>query len=896
MRAPLCLLLLTACPGPRDTGNPCAPFLGQDPSVPAAPGEARGGVIRPGTQGEAALFGGIAAEGREGDIKLYNAQVQFIIQGAREGHGYVGTAGDVIDADLVRDDGVLGRDLLEHGYLAFGLSRLAQASTVELLADGSAGGAAHARSVGSDEPWGWFQGMFELDEPAIDAMGLVITTDYHLEPDSSCLQVATRLDNPGDDTLELTPQDGLWASGEDALPWAPGTGLDDAEGDTLPAMVYTGRQGEATLSLWPMEGEYGSSVIAQLAAEYGIALAELATVELGPGESVLFERALCVTPDTATAEAERRRAQGESLADVSGTVLEADGSPVPGVRVHFVDDGGVLGWATTDAEGAFSADLPPGDATAWAVAHAPVEHVQLPEGSGRYAPFAADSVNAAQLEALDGTAPAAPLPFAMGRLSPEPWSFELEEGASATHDFELAPASTLAISLEDGDGQPLPGVVELRWSEGAPPASTVPAELRQAIGIPDGARAGWAWTATGTLEIPALPGTYDLIANHGVRHERARLGALSLSEGETAEATLILDEVVPREGWLAMDSHSHGAPSFDGALPMEDRLVACAATGVDLPLVSDHDVHVDYGPLLEALGLSERAWTTPGVELTTMIRGHFNLFPIVPDPTQAHGGAIPWWLESLDTPSLFERMLDLIGEEGLLQVNHPRTPGMVEFADYDPATGEAEDPDYWSWDFDQIELINGGVDDLHAVRADWFSFLSLGHRPTILGVSDSHYRWIPCGMARTDVFLGRDSPAGLDWDSLRAALQAGHVVAARGTTLRAWVGEALPGDTVTGAVHELDVLVTAPAWIQPGTLRVYRDGAIVHEEALPSEAADGVYFDGSLPMEAEADAWFAVEVEGTVPMGDAWRNQTPYAMSNAFFLDIDDDGWDPPGL
>jgi hypothetical protein len=48
-------------------------------------------------------------------------------------------------------------------------------------------------------------------------------------------------------------------------------------------------------------------------------------------------------------------------------------------------------------------------------------------------------------------------------------------------------------------------------------------------------------------------------------------------------------------------------------------------------------------------------------------------------------------------------------------------------------------------------------------------------------------------------------------------------------------------------------------------------------------------------VDSADDAWFAVEVMGTQSMGDFWRNNTPYGMTNAFFLDVDGDGWTPPG-
>ena len=230
MRAPLLCLaaLLTACsvePGPEPEPEPAPRFLGADPSVPAAQDEARAGVVRDGPSGEAALFGGINAEGRAGDIKIYNDRVQFIVQRAERSHGIVDVGGGIIDADLVRAEGVLGRDTLEDTFSSFSLARLVEAESAEVLSDGSEGGAAVVRAIGRDVPWDYMQGLFELPEPNLPDLHLSIVTDYRLEPSRWSLQATSRLTNEGSEPVELGPRDGMFASGEDLQPWAPGRGL-----------------------------------------------------------------------------------------------------------------------------------------------------------------------------------------------------------------------------------------------------------------------------------------------------------------------------------------------------------------------------------------------------------------------------------------------------------------------------------------------------------------------------------------------------------------------------------------------------------------------------------------------------------------------------------------------
>ncbi|MFT5680768.1 MAG: hypothetical protein ACI8RZ_001674 [Myxococcota bacterium] len=883
------LLLHTAC----KKDEVVTPSPGVDPTVLAAAGESRAGVIVAG--GEAALFGGITAEGQVGDIKLYNSEVQLILQQAAPGNGYINTGGHIIDADLVREPGTPGRDTVEDFFLAFGFARLFHAETIEVIADGSDGGAAVVCARGGDVEWDFMRGLFEYEEAIIDDLSLDITTLYTLPPDATAVTLTSTLTNTGDEEITFTAQEGSFLSGEDQLPWAAGVGLEGPGSGDIAQVSFTGRRGEATLSQWPTEGMYSISFLAELTASLGIFLADWPIQTLAPGESVVLERTISITPDIADARTMYWEDTGAALGGVLGTITDTSG-PVAGVRVSFVDaEQTVQSVAITDAEGRYDAALPPGTWTAYAIAREDGTHVQLPEGSGRYGGLANDAANDTHLAVLSGSASASTLPFATGRTTPEPAELTISADQDTTLDLTLAPASRLVVTVTDTDGNPLPAVLDVQWSEGTP-TSVVPDALKDALGVPTSGRATWGWSI-GEATIPLLPGLVEVTAGHSWRHGQAS-ASVTVEPGEVTEVTLVLDEVVPRDGWLAMDPHLHASPSFDGALPMEDRLITCAATGVELPVTTDHDAVVDYTALSVALGLSDRMTVIPGFEVTTLARGHFNLFPVTPDPDALNGGAEPWWDTPETTQELFDRMQERAGPDALTQINHPRSPGMFAFANYKPETGEVSREDYWSSDFSLFELLNGGVDGLEEIRADWFSFLQFGWIAVPTGSSDSHYRYIPCGLGRTDVFLDTNDPATVSREQLTEALLAGHVVVASGTTLRAQLssssGDALPGDTLVGTDATLSVSVQAPDWIVPGTLRVYLNGEVVIEQALPESAEDGLWLAKSWPVAVDSDSWLAVEVEGDAGQGDLWRNALPYAMTNAFFLDVDGDGWTAP--
>jgi len=885
------------------------PGDGVDPTVSAAAGEARAGRIVAGDAGATALFGGIAAEGGPGDIKIYNDRVQLIIQGAYQSHGYVEVGGNIIDADIVDGGGSLGRDTIDDLFLAFGAMRLFEAREVLVLADGSDGGAAVVRATGEDVSWRFIQGAVESDDPLLEDQELGIVVDYELPPDSDTLRMLVTYTNQGEQTSHFNPTVGIMASDEDLWPWAGGMGLDGPEvfGDDVESLGATGKWGEATLSIWPESGTMNILGITAIVSSAGLVAISHGWLDLEPGESLTIVRYLTVAKDTLQAEASRLRQQGQPLSAVSGQVLDtAGGSGVEGVRVHFIEADAesprVAGFVYSDAEGYFSGELPPGTWDAYAVARGVPEHADIPQGAGRYGPYADDSVNGKQLAVLRGDAEVPSRPMATGRTTPPPQRVTTSVDEAVTGLlFQIDPPGHLEVNITDDSGQPLPAAIQVHYAAGSEPAANVPGPLRSLMGIPTShSEAAWAWTGDGSVSFRIPPGSYDVTVQHSFRHERTVVTGVEVVAGEVTSVGPVLAEVVPLDGWMSMDSHLHAAPSNDGSLSMEDRLLGCAATGVQIPVTTDHDRMVDYRPLATALGLDSRMAVMPGVEVSPVVRGHLNLFPVEPDPSLPNGGAPAWWEPFIDTDALFERVRAAGTKYSMLQINHPRS-GVFDFANLDPATASPGRPDFWSWNFDAFELVNGKRQGTwESLRVDWFGFLNAGQAKLPTGVSDSHSRRSPCGYGRTDVYLGHDDPGAVTAAQLTEALHAGHVIVSGGVTLRVVADSAgvsaLPGDTISGSSATLSATVSGPSWQVPTVLRLYRNGEVVEEVQIAETATDGVWLEQQLQLEASSDAWFAVEVEGEQGLGGVWGSAVTYAMTNAFFLDVDGNGWQAPGV
>jgi len=888
-------LILAGCPTASEPDVPPdptpEPTIGVDPTVAAQPGEARGGVLPEDPDAfAAAAWGGIAAEARPGDLVLYNDRVRFAVRTA-PGHGYIGIPGALIDADIVRPEGQLGRDTLEEAFIAFGIGRLAGADTIELVADGSDGGAAVVRVTGSDVPWTFSQGVAESDEPLMADLGLAIVTDYILEPDSWSLFIRSTFTNTGTDDVRINPLDGLISSLEAMQSYGYGEGLDTGALDDLEAIGQVGRNGEATLMLHPFSGTLGRAAAGELLSSTGVELLGYGWTDLVPGAELVLERYRAVGPDPATLEAARQQATGTVLGVLTGQVT-ADGTPVAGARVHLERDGLFEGFAVTDADGRYRHAVQPGTYTAYPTAQLPDERVDVPAGAGHYGPFAHDGVNARQLAALSGETTPTPLPSPVAG----PWSAGTEvtvaEGDQEL-DLELPAAATLQVTVTS-DGAPVPAFIEVRHADG-PPVAPVPSELLDGLGLRVSARAARVWTADGDLGIVLTPGEYTVSVFGSHRHER---GAATVTLDEDGEAlSFSLDEVVPLDGWLAMDSHLHAAPSNDGDLPMEDRILTCAAAGVALPVTTDHDKMAPYGPLVGPLGVSDVLRTVDGVEVSPVLRGHFNLFPASTLGNDVpNGGAPAWWEPFPDTDALFARIHER-APDALLQLNHAReSSGMLDASGYDPVDGSSQRPDFFSWEFDAAEIINAGnVGDRELLKVDWFSWLNQGRIRLPLGVSDAHGR-TGCGYGHTDVFVDATAPAAVADEALTDALRAGHVVVSGGLTLRVDAGGALPGDTVTGS-FAADVVVSGPSWAIPTEVRLVRNGETIETVDLGGAAlTDGVWWTGSFADTPDDDAWYAVEVVGTQGLGGMWGGAPPYALANAVFVDVTGDGWTAPGL
>lgn len=842
MKRCLWIAALGACAAPEGSGDWPPPDL----TAVLGPGEVRAGVV---TRGEA-LFGGIAAEGRVGDVKLYNDRVQFVIQGVRPGSFYVSTGGSVIDADIVRPDGELGRDVIEEWGPMYGLGRLLGPDSVEVVRDGrEPGSLAVVRATGVEVPLTLIEGALEVPGFVPD-LGLSMTTEYLLQPDSWLLEVRSTV-TASDTEAVLQLGDVIMGAQEVARTWLEGVGMGDDDGADRRWMGYVSDRNDVAVAVLPGPGTTVSGAGYQLLTE----LAEMVPAfgpdaELQPGESLSYTRYYGVGPDLATLTDAALELQSAATDEIAATVTAPDG-PVAGARATVLVDGAPFTAAVTAADGSFSARVPAGSTTGYVVdGRGTGRFADLPDSAVPYSAYAAEPVRSAHLGALA----AAGGPTTGGR------------GVSAPDTPTLGAPAELRIEVGDG----LPFSVRVAHTIADPPVD-------EAVVLPrPGGYAATGWSRDGALTLLVEPGTYDVLVHRGMRFEYDRQ-TTTVDPGSPTVVTASLPAAYAHPGWILADPHSHASPSADGELSMEDRLITMAASGIQVHFGTDHDHLVDYGPLLEALGLSDVLATVVANEVSPPLRGHMNIYPVASQPLAPNSGAWSWWDEPLfSTEAIVDELRERHGPEFVLQLNHPTDSGVASAADW--TVGRIGNANRWHERFGAVEVLNAGS---YAYLDFWLDMYGRGILATPTGVSDAHgHRSGHIGVSATFLGSGSDRVADFDDATLVEVMTAGRTIVSRGVFLDLSVP---PGGEVP-AGSELQVTARAPSWAQPDRLLLLRDGVEV-------DRVDGTA--ATFTLDATADAFFVVVAEGDTAM-EPVDSRTPWALSGAYRVDVGSDGWTPP--
>ena len=459
---------------------------------------------------------------------------------------------------------------------------------------------------------------------------------------------------------------------------------------------------------------------------------------------------------------------------------------------------------------------------------------------------------------------------------------------------------TLQITVIDTDtGKVTPCRLTILNAAGA--MQSVGAAADHALAI----RPGIVYTATGRAQFGLPAGAYTLYAGRGFEYSLATEQVM-LRRGDHRQLTLKIRREVDTRGYVACDPHVHSRThSGHGDATVQERMITLAGEGIELPIATDHNLHVDHRPFARQLNL--QSWFTPvvGNEVTTPV-GHFNIFPI------AAGAPLPDHT-STDWPTVFNAIRQVPGVQVII-LNHGRDlhAGVRPLG---PAWHNALVGDNlrgWPIGFNAMEVVNSAATQSDPLQLfhDWLGLLNHGHRVAPIGSSDSHdvgRHFV--GQARTyircpDVDVGR-----IDIAAAARQLVAGRVLMSYGLLTELTVNQKfLPGDCVTINTPGLrvDVRVRGPHWVRAEQVALFANGQRVRDCTITDDASrhdQGIIWQQTwqLPRPTH-DVHLVALATGPGIRPLYWPTAKPYqptsddpntmviGCSGAIWLDVDGDG------
>lgn len=813
------------------------------------------------------LLPGSAASGMIGDFYMRNARGHYVIQAPTRVIGVVPQGGNLVDAVPLADDGSpAAEDHFGELSMVYLLGRTCEHSTLEVLQDGSGGGAAVVRARGLTAANDYLNlrgiGVFDVQpelDPDLDDR-IECATTYVLMPDADHLQVMWTLFNPNGADMR-GPFGTLSDTGGEVEVWAPTRGFERlgieaiAGGAGKAPVDYVVYQGPGVAyGILPRHTDPALTNASFLIAGVSVVLFnsdelldifndETFYLELPAQAGVTHRVDVSVGRDAADAEAAFRAARDEGVAELSGTALWSGGTPAAGARVGVyedVDGDGAVGpddvirsYMDVDGEGAFSGHLAPGNYLLRA-------------------------------EVKDQSRSAIT-------------SVELAAAGVSELSMNLPEPARIDYRIEDALGNPMPGRLTVLGQHPASPDRRLFETFDRVTGVVRmiqsvrGTTSDIGDGADPQLVLPA-GGTYRIMASRGTEWSVA--SALVVTEADTPvePLTFALEHVAPADGYIASEYHVHQVGSPDSTVSYEQRVASMLAEGMELFASSDHDFVSDMQPLIETMGVAQYVRNIPGIEVTPFVYGHFNAWPIEPLDTSPSGGAIDWAKGQNGFAMIPGEVFDAMRARGaeIVQINHPRSasPDVFSFQQYFDRAGLVFDydnrqitttlgpvPNAWLrlpevslWDdsFNALEVWNGlsvgdtnqdgvrEITSLDLVMRDWFNFLSMGLVVTPIGNSDTHKAFSDlAGLPRTYVRVGDDSPTALESGAVVGDVLATlsgmntrdvvltngpHMMVSLADDTASVIGEQIAG---SGGSVSLDLRVLSPDWASFDTVEVF---------------------------------------------------------------------------
>jgi hypothetical protein len=811
------------------------------------PGEVRAGIITSDDE----LIGGPQARGRIGDYKIYNANIEIIVSRPdRPGVSLSTYAGTVIDADRARPADEQGADCLVDLEQVVGLVRGFWAQEIQLIENGRDGQAV-IRVIGQDG------GIPFVDSFLITPnKPYTIITDYILDPDKDYLTVKTIAVNDSQQERSVVIVDMPFWQGETDI-FTPRKGYSAGEPDPLSGVRWVGG-----VSRFGHPVSYALATIVPERFFYtpyfysDVMILVDTLLGVQPGEAVQYQRLFLVGDgDTSMFPKTLHAYDGDTnFGVIQGRVNAPEGADLDSVKVLVQD--------TVRPEGSnYVAMLLPDENGEFSLEAAPGQYILTAIGEGRF----------------NGT----------------PTNHTVISGQKADVEVPVEISGFLEIVIKDESDQAVPCKISLQSGFDADP-NTHPTQR--------------LWSISGSEVFRVPPGDYTATASRGYEYEIHQEN-ISIVAGETTHFNGAIERSVDSTGLLCAEFHIHSIYSLDSNVPAQNRIRELAGEGLEIPVMTDHDVQPDFMPFVHELGA--QAWVKPfvGSEISPVI-GHLGAWPLTPPENADEYYSVPYMdydetmtaRRNLESPEMWDVLSNDYGAK-VIQINHPRGDSGCWFTyiGYDPALGvDALDPSEWDPGFHAIEVFNGSENSKGALE-DWFSFLDQGLVYTMHGNSDSHSSSSELGSPRNYLSMPTDSPEQADIQDMIDATLSQKSQVSSGPLISFTMGSQDIGGFVSGHGDnnvELHVSVQAPTWIDVNYVRVYSNhGEIIFEDAV-APAAEVVRYDEVIALTVERDAYFVVKAgHSSARLGPVNPGMTIFAITNPIWVDVDGNGvFNQPGL
>ena len=408
----------------------------------------------------------------------------------------------------------------------------------------------------------------------------------------------------------------------------------------------------------------------------------------------------------------------------------------------------------------------------------------------------------------------------------------------------------------------------------------------------------------GEVDLRLPPGSYTIVAGRGPEFSVDKRSVV-LSPGDSKKLEFGINREVITDGFVSCDTHVHTLThSGHGDASMRERMLTLAGEGIEFPIATDHNKHIDYQDLARELGVRQYFTPVIGNEVTTKI-GHFNVFPVASADTPIPDHAADDWDDIFNSIYGTSQVKVAILNHAR-DVHHNYRPfGPRHFL---PLT--AQNLDGWNLRANAMEVINSAAQqtDMMTLVHDWMENINAGRDLTPVGCSDSH------DVARHFVGQGRtlircdDTDVGnIDVDTAVNSFTAGKVVVSCGLFANIRINKSSgPGDTVPkSAKYMVEVEAHGPSWIEAHEIELFVNGRSVQKQIVVKEnrrkPGRKQTLVADLPLDDKHDVFVSAVVRGPGGRELFWPIAKPYqptsehwnpefmAVTGAIFIDADGD-------